>query len=416
MRIVFTVHGYKPAWRVGGPIISVSSLAEGLAQRGHEVTVLTSNSNLDQELDVPTNTPIDVDGVRVIYFERSEPLKQLFPRVSYFAKSMGYLYSRQMKLALEDLVAHSDLVHTHLPFIYPTYAGAHAAIRHRKPFFYHQRGVLDPDRLGFRSLKKRAYLNLFEKPILRRATTLIALTEAEVHSYRRLGLVTRCSVVPNGIDAKAFDDAHGGAALNPFGFAAHHRVVLFLGRVHPIKGADILLEAFASVSGNYPDALLVLAGPDEFKLEERFRKRAGALGLDGRVLFPGMVHGETKRQLLQRADVFCLPSVAEGFSIAVLEALASRCAVLLSPGCNFPEVESAGAGLVVARDTESIATGLSRLLSNPDRLVHMGERGRALVETRYSWREITDRMIEVYEEGIDRHRASLKARNPAPVH
>src|SRR5262245_12923475 len=99
MRIIFTVHGYKPAWRVGAPITSVSSLAEGLVRRGHEVTVLTSNSNLDQDLEVPTNTPIDVDGVRVFYFDRSEPLKQLFPGVSYFAKSMGYLYSSRMKLA-----------------------------------------------------------------------------------------------------------------------------------------------------------------------------------------------------------------------------------------------------------------------------------------------------------------------------
>src|SRR5206468_4081368 len=81
LRILFTVHGYKPAWRIGGPIISVSSMAEALARRGHEVIIFTSNSNLDRDLDVPTNRPIDVDGVQVWYFERQELLQRLVPRV-----------------------------------------------------------------------------------------------------------------------------------------------------------------------------------------------------------------------------------------------------------------------------------------------------------------------------------------------
>ena len=175
MRILFTVHGYKPAWRYGGPIISVPALAEALTRRGHEVVVFTTNSNLDQTLDVEPNRPHDVDGVQVWYFEKEEPLQRLFPRIAYLAKSMGVLYSPKMREALSRLVPTCDLVHTHLPFIYPTYAGARAAFAHRKPLFYHQRGVFDPERIKFRALKKTLYLKFIEIPILRKATTLIAL-------------------------------------------------------------------------------------------------------------------------------------------------------------------------------------------------------------------------------------------------
>ena len=346
MRILFTVHGYKPAWRIGGPIISVSSLAETLVRKGHEVIVLTSNWNLDRDLDVPTERPVDVEGVQVWYFKPYQLLKRLFPGVAYVSKSLGFLYSPKMAQVLDRLVPGVDIVHTHLPFIYPTYAAARAAFRYGKPLFYHQRGGFDPERLKFRSLKKALYIRLIEMSILKRATTLVALTDAEAAHYARLGVGTPCRVIPNGIDAGAYSAPGDLASLRRLGVDERHTVVLFLGRIHPIKGADRLLEAFLQVKLDLPDALLVLAGPDEFGLEGRLRHRTDAAGLARSVIFPGMVEGVTKNQLLARADLFCLPSTAEGFSMAVLEALASGTPVLLSPGCHFPEVEQAGAGRI----------------------------------------------------------------------
>ncbi len=408
MRILFTVHGYKPAWRIGGPIISVSSVAEALVRRGHEVIVFTSNSNLDEDLDVPTDCPIDVEGVQVWYFERQELLKRLFPRVAYFSKSLGFLYSSQMRRALDRVVPGVDIVHTHLPFIYPTYAAAHAAFRHKKPLFYHQRGVFDSERLKFRSLKKTLYLRAIEIPILKRATTLIALTDAEGVSYSRLGVSTPCRVIPNGIDAAAYAAALDHALLEGLGIRRDHTVILFLGRIHPIKGADRLLDAFLQVKQEFPEAILVLAGPDEFGLEASLRNRADAAGLRRSVIFPGMVHGILKTQLLVRADLFCLPSAAEGFSMAVLEALASGTAVLLSPGCHFPEVEQAGAGRIAGTDRVALADALREMLSDRPKLQGMGRAGKKLVTERYTWEGVTTKLIEAYSEGQSRHNAALR--------
>jgi glycosyltransferase involved in cell wall biosynthesis len=406
LRILFTVHGYKPAWRYGGPVISVPALAEALTRRGHEVVVFTTNSNLDQTLDVEPNRPHEIDGVQVWYFEKEEPLQRLFPRIPYLAKSMGVLYSPKMREALRKVVPACDLVHTHLPFIYPTFAGARAAFEHRKPLFYHQRGVFDPERIKFRALKKTLYLKFIEVPILRKATTLIALTAAEVESYKRLGVTTPCRIIPNGVDAHDPASATTGDGLDQMGIQDRDTVLLFMSRVHPIKGADKLLSAFLAVSQAHPEAVLVLAGPDEFGLEAQFREQVVRAGVQSRVLFPGMVQGDLKKRLLARADLFCLPSDAEGFSMAILEALAASTAALISPGCHFDEVGEVGAGRVVAATVAALTDALRSLLKDREQLRAMGERGRALVRERYSWEAIADEFVATYQEGISRFRST----------
>jgi glycosyltransferase involved in cell wall biosynthesis len=406
LRILFTVHGYKPAWRFGGPAVSVPALAEALTRRGHEVVVFTTNSNLDPTLEVEPNRPHDVDGVQVWYFEKEEPLQRLFPRVAYLAKSMGVLYSPKMREAMRKVVPACDLVHTHLPFIYPTFAGARAAFEHRKPLFYHQRGVFDPERIKFRALKKTLYLRFIEIPILRKATTLIALTAAEVASYRRLGVETPCRIIPNGIDVPDATTLSTTDDLERMGIQDRDTVLLFMSRVHPIKGADKLLTAFLTLAGAHPEAVLVVAGPDEFGLETQFREQVARAGVRARVVFPGMVQGELKQRLLARADLFCLPSDAEGFSMAILEALAASTAVLISPGCHFDEVVDAGAGRVVAATADALALALRSLLADRQELRVMGERGRDLVRARYSWETIADEFVATYEEGISRFRGA----------
>jgi len=403
MRILFSVHGYKPAWRIGGPVMSVSSLAETLVEQGHEVTVFTTNSNLDQDLDVPTDRIVDVQGVKVRYFRREEPLKRYLPRVKYLSQSIGSLYAPDMAAELRAMVGRVDLMHTHMPFVYPTLATARAAFRARIPLFYHQRGVFDPERLKFRALKKSLYLSLVEKPILRKATMLIGLTEAERESYAALGIRTPCRVIPNGISLPSPADIERDAlVLNELGIESKHKLVLFMGRLHPIKGADRLLEAFERVSDRHPDALLVLAGPDEFGIEAAFASRAQRVGLGDRVLFPGMVSGERKSALLNRADLFCLPSDAEGFSMAILEALAHATPVLISPRCYFPEVATAGAGRVVEPTVDRLEHALDELLTQPQALIAMGRAGRALVANHYTWQSVTSRMLDAYEEGLAR--------------
>ena len=405
MKILYAVLGYKPAYRLGGPVYSISAIAERLVRKGHEVMVFTTNSNLDEELNVPTNQPIDVDGVQVWYFKHEEPIQKWLPFVPYLSKSVGFLYAPAMRAELDRIVPFVDVVHTQAPFIYPTYAAGKAAIRHKKPLFYHQRGALGPEHLKFRGLKKRLYIRLIERPIMRRATTLIALTEDEVKSYRALGVQTRCRVIPNGVDVADYT-ASVDRSYCSFGISPDELVILFMARLHPTKGADRMLRALLLIQSIVPKAKLIMAGPDEWGMAENLRREVMKAGLGSRVLFPGMVTGKEKLELLSRADLFCLPSDAEGFSTTVLEALASSTAVLLSPACHFPEVEKAGAGRVVQPEPDKLSKAIADLLENPEKLKDMGKKGRDFVSRHYSWDTITDQLIEAYIEGIERNRSS----------
>lgn len=385
---------------MGGPVHSVSALAEHLTSQGCQVEVFTTNANLDQDLDVPTGQPEMIGGVRVTYFARTEFLKTMFRPIPYLAKSSGFVFAPGMLQALLGGIRNADVVHTHLPFVYPTWAAARVAKRLSVPLVYSQRGVLDPERLKFRSAKKFAYLWAVELPILRRASMLLALTSAETGSYRKLGLSNPCKVIPNGVDIGPFESPHDSRFIAKLGIQPSDTVVLFLSRLHPIKGADRVLEAFVRVHSKFPSARLVLAGPDEFDIERAFRARTEALGLKNRVTFPGLVTGSDKVALLNRADLFVLPSHAEGFSMAVLEAMAASTAVLISPGCNFPDVVAAGAGIICENDVDTLCANFATLLGDRERLNRLGRAGRRLVAERYSWGRIAAEMIDTYEHVI----------------
>jgi glycosyltransferase involved in cell wall biosynthesis len=398
MKLLYAVHGYKPAFRIGGPAVSVSAVAERLVRRGHEVTVVTSDLDLGERLDVPLESEVDVHGVKVWYFPTARLLSRWLPTVS--GHGGGFLYAPAMARMLNERVSSMDAVHTHLPFIYPTYAAARAAFAANKPLFYHQRGVLDPQRLAFRRVKKKVYLELVEKSILNRAEMLVALTAHEVSTFRSIGVQTPCRVVPNGVELPRPELDVELRAQDKWGIAHDAKVVLFLGRIHPLKGVRLLVEAFSQACGPGTNTQLVVAGPDEDGEAARLQTRVDRLALRSSVLFPGPIDSKDKALLFARATLFCLPSVSEGFSMAVLEALASGVPVLLSPECNFREVEGARAGLVVPNEGRAWASAIEELLRDNDRLERMGKAGRDLVERQYSWDRVVDSMEETYLEGI----------------
>jgi glycosyltransferase involved in cell wall biosynthesis len=398
MHILYATQAYKPAYRIGGPIVSVSATAEELVRRGHRVTVVTAAADLGHPLDVPLNQPVNVDGVEVWYFR---PDNRFTRKLPFISQSANFVYCPLMPATIERLMPQVDIVHTHAPYTFPGLAAGRAAIRYRKPLVYHQRGTYLPAALRYRRLKKRVYISLVERPLMRKASTVVALTRAELQGYRNLGVQTPCRIIPNGIDVSLYRPPRELPSLN---LRDDCLPILFLGRLHPTKGADRLLEAFIRVHARIPKAALVLAGPDQIGLQARFRRLASERRIQEKVWFPGVVTGSLKLALLHRAVLFCLPSHAEGFSMAILEALATATPVLLSPGCNFPEVEAAGAGLIVSQDPVVLGEALVKMISDPIRLSRMGQLGRDLVARNYNWPLIIDQLVEVYEDTLARTR------------
>ena len=304
MHILFAAPGYKPAFKIGGPIESVSSAAETLVRKGHRVTVFATNSNLTEDLDIETDKPFNVNGVEVWYFKRVEPFKKYFPFFTYMSKSLGFLYAPRMRYELEKIMPQVDLVHTHLPFTYPTYASGYAALRHGKPLFYSQRGVLDQESLKFRSWKKKLCIRFLELPLLKGADTLISLTEAEMASYYALGVKTRSEIIPNGINIDKYWQHVPDEWHDQLNIPKHAPVILYLGRLHPSKGTDRLIRAFLNIRSKFPEALLICAGPDEFNIQKKLQTIAGGDSAFNKILFPGMVSGDYKKSAACKSQSF----------------------------------------------------------------------------------------------------------------
>lgn len=381
MRILFNAAGYKPAYNIGGPVQTLAALAERLVQRGHEVYVSATNSNLTETLDVDTERWHDVNGVKVRYFRLKDSWTKKLP-LNYFRKSMADYRTQGFNEWLESNGDTFDIIHSQLPFLHSSRAASIHAERNGIPYVYSQHGVFDPIKLRYRRLKKLAYIHTRELQIGRRANVLLALTEYERDTYRRLGLANPVRVIPNGIDLPT-----PTACEWPFPeFVPNGPLILFMARLHPLKGVDLAAKAF--LAAKIPNAKMVIAGPDEHGLTKTLPKNES-------VFIAGPVSGNAKAALLQRADVFILPTLTEGFSVAILEALANRCAVVTTPGAYFPELETAVAGVICARETPALAEGLSRAAA---RSQEMGMRGYDLAAKSYTWETVVDQLEALYME------------------
>ena len=396
LNIVMATHGYKPATKIGGPIVSVASVAERLVQRGHNVTVLTSDSNNTGRLDIDTERPHVVNGV-VVWYGRTVNVTEDFFGSKKPRRRLGYLYAPNLRKITEKYVKAADVVHLQMPFVYPTFIAGWFAIKNQIPYVYQQRGVFDTERMKVRSLKKKIVFQIREKWVLKHADALVALTNWEILTYKNLGLKNRIIRIPNGIDIpKYVESAAARDVLEEFELDPEKPTILFLGRVQRTKGVALLVDAFLKAKKINSNLQLVIAGPDEDGIGKSIVNRISSVPESKDIRFVGHVEGIRKNNLLSACQLFCLPSIGEGFSMAVLEALAAGTRVLLSPGCHFPEVVSAGVGDVVPLDVNEIATKLVQLTATSSNSMCEKKFIRKFVEDHYSWDLITDSLEKSY--------------------
>jgi glycosyltransferase involved in cell wall biosynthesis len=389
MRILHVVPTYLPAVRHGGPIRAVHGLARALVERGHEVVVHTTNLHGDTVLDVPTDRPVDLDGVSVRYFPVSPPRR--------LARSPA------MATELGRSIGSFDAAHLHSIYLWPTRAAARAAESAGKPYVVSPRGMLVPElvrRHG--ALRKRLWIRFVERRTLAHASRLLVTTALEGEEARAFGF----ALPPIEVLANGLDPGEGTVAASPVALAARREgtpVFVYLGRLSWKKGLESLIEAVARVEG----ARLVLAGNDEEGLGERLRASAARLGVADRVEFAGFVDGDRKQALLDAARGLVLPSISENFGNVVLEAWARGIPVIVTPGVGLAsEVDACGGGLVSPSDAASLAAALGRLRDDASLARDMGERGRRAVLDRFTWPALAARAEAIYQAVVDERRST----------
>jgi len=368
----------------GGPTVGTASFAGTQALAGHDVLIVCYDS--------PGNTAALQECRRLPGFDRVQV--RVLPR---HGKIEG-ITAIGAKKALKGIITPDSFVDIHGVWA-PLLSGAVTVARAKKaPYAITPHGMLDPWSMRQKAWKKKPIWQWVWKDHCDHASFIRVLNADEVRLMKPLAVKAPMEIFPNGIFPESYAELP-----SPGEFRKQHaplnerRFILFLSRLHFKKGLDYLIEAFAIVAARIPDVDLVIAGPDEGALEQ-LQRDIKRLNLASRVHIVGALYGRSKYEALVDAYCFCLPSRQEGFSNAIIEALASGTPVVISENCNFPEVGEVKAGYVVKLEAAATATALIALLQSPSSRDEAGRAGKALIFERFTWKASVDKWIRYVKQ------------------
>lgn len=386
MKVLHVIASMSPD--AGGPVTSVQGLTRALVHEDVYCEIFTVRRD-GSEAEVTRDSPI--------------PIHQFEPG---FLARFWNAYSKRLANVLRNRLASGtfDLVHVHEPWHYPGFVAFRAARKYTVPYILTPHGALDAWCLQQKAMKKRIYTRLIQNHILKFADALHALTQEERARVMELGYETPVRVAPNGIDLAPFEET-----FNVSDFLARHpgllgkRVILFLGRLHPIKGLEVLTRSYIKISRMFKDAALLIVGPDGDGIQKQMEATLKTASALDRTVFTGMLTGRDKLVALASADMLVLPSHAEVFGHVILEAWAAGLPVIVSRRCGLAtNVSEHDAGLVVEpNDDIALTQAIHAVLLDSKLRVRMGDNGRKLVKEKYSWRAVAASMADLYRTLVD---------------
>lgn len=346
--------------KTGGPARSVPQTCIELAKLGLHIEIIAQ----------PSSNPVDIPEI--------PNLKIIF-----------YTYSELIKFAKDLSNTNYDLIH--LQHIWAPYIPimANAARKKGIPYIITPRGMLEPWIMARNSWKKKLAMMLYQRKDLNKASLLHATAEMEADSIRKLGFKNPIAVIPNGIDLSDLP-----APKREYG----NKKMVFLSRIHPKKGIELLLEAWNQI--NIGDWTLEIAGDGEPAYIESIKQRIDFLTLKS-VKLVGPRYGEEKWNFIKSADIFVLPTFSENFGIVVAEALAMGVPVITTQGTPWQELETFNCGWWIDLSLETLKANLEIAMKcNSKALIEMGNNGTELISRKYDIKAVALQLTEEYQKLI----------------
>jgi glycosyltransferase involved in cell wall biosynthesis len=398
MRILNVTETYAPFLEFGGPPVKVRALSEGLARRGHQVTVLTADWGLEKRLETqeeknpPERSPFGwrrrENGVEAIYL----PTWLRYRTVSWNPAVKRYCRARLQKFDVVHIFGLYDLLG-------PAVA---AACRARAlPYVVEPIGMFIPI---VRNLwLKRVYHLALGGRLLRGASSVVATSDQEIEELVAGGMArTKVVLRRNGVEAPE-SWPERGAFRKAHGIPTDSKLALYLGRLSTKKSPDLQLKATAELLKR-PEGIplkLVFAGPDEGGVTAGLEQMASQLGIRSSVQFTGPVFGQAKWAAYRDADVFVLPSQNENFGNTAAEAVAAGTPVIVTEQCGIAPLLANEAGLVVPHEAGALSEALARVLGDAKLRGHLAA-GCAKVTSRLGWEDPVREMEELYRGCVSR--------------
>lgn len=249
------------------------------------------------------------------------------------------------------------------------------------------RGTMSSWSMQYKGIVKRPFWRFVQKPALERCKLFHATAVSEYEDIRRVGLQAPVAIIPNGVDIPEL----------PVDRVRKRRVV-FLGRINPVKGIDMLINAWLELQARFPDWELVIAGPLDEDYAAEMKKLAQSAGENTNIRFTGEVQGDEKKSLLSGASLFVLPSHSENFGMVVAEALSHGVPVITTTGTPWSDLQTRGCGWYVAPEQGVLSAAMQEAMSRPlVELQVMGEKGREWMRRDYSWEHVAGMMFQAYQ-------------------
>lgn len=389
MKILHVAHFFYPCLSAGG-VVNASYQIARMQARDNSVKVISSDACKERLKFEESRYDVDIDGIKVDYFKN---ISNRFKLATMLDTPIGAIF--RIKNQIRDF----DVVHVHEHRQTLSIIACYFARRYGIPYVVQAHGSVLP------FFQKEGLKNIFDKvfgfKILHGASKVFALTEVEKEQYLKMGVEEdRIEIVPLGINIEEYSDLpEEGIFREKFNISKDDKLIIFIGRVHEIKGLDLLIDAFKELADSESDVKLAIVGPDDGYMDA-LNLRIAECDLSDKVIVTGPLYKIGKQEALVDCDLFVMPSKYESFTTSGLEAMACGKPLVLTKNNHIHDWVDGSVGLACDDDKMSLKDAMAEVLFDEELSKKFGMNGRRLIQEKYNWDMINEQILNIYESII----------------